>query len=64
MSSHVVTMTQKMMEKKRFKTKIGVGFIVKEKVGETEKKTREGRSRRTKKEVVGCVQDVVDKREL
>ena len=35
--------------------------VVKAKVGEVEKITREGRSRRTRKEVVGCVQRVVGK---
>ena len=33
--------------------------VVMEKVGEMEENTREGRSRRVSKEVVGCVQDVV-----
>ena len=43
------------------KTKIAVGSVVKAKVGELEKITREGISRRTTKEVVGCVQSVVGK---
>ena len=38
------------------KTKIGVGFVVKANVGELEKITKKGRSRRMRKEVVGCVQ--------
>ena len=38
------------------KTKIGVGSVVKAKVGESEKIIREGRSTRMIKEVVGCVQ--------
>ena len=47
---------------KQTKTKIGVGSVVKAKVGELEKITREGRSRRMRKEVVGCVQSVVGKK--
>ena len=39
-----------------------MGAVVKAKVGEMEENTREGRSRRTRKEVVGCVQDVVGKK--
>ena len=50
-----------MKEKKRIKTKIGVGYVVKEKVEETEENIWEGRSIRMRKEVVGCVQDVVGK---
>ena len=38
-----------------------VGYVVKAKVGELEKITRKGRTRRMKKEVVGCVQSVVGK---
>ena len=48
-----------MKEKKRIKTKIGVGSVVKAKVGDMEENTREGRNSRIRKEVVGCVQDVV-----
>ena len=44
---------------KQTKTKIGVGSVVKAKVGELEKITRERRSRRMRKEVVGCVHRVV-----
>ena len=47
--------------KKQTKTKIGVGSVVKAKVRELEKITREGRRRRMRKEVVGCVQRVVGK---
>ena len=46
---------------KQTKTKIGVGSVVKAKVGELEKITRKGRCRRMRKEVVGCVQRVVGK---
>ena len=49
---------------KQAKTKIGVGSVVKAKVVELEKITREGRSRRTRKEVVGCVQRVVGKNKV
>ena len=48
-----------MKEKKRINPKIRVGYLVKAKVGNTEEKKREGRSRRMRKEVVGCVQAVV-----
>ena len=46
---------------KQTKTKIGVGSVVKAKVGELEKITREGRSMRMRKELVGYVQSVVGK---
>ena len=46
---------------KQTKTKIVVGSVVKAKVGELEKITRKVRSRRMRKEVVGCVQSVVGK---
>ena len=46
---------------KQTKTKIGMGSVVKAKVGELEKITREGRSRRMRKDVVGCFQRVVVK---
>ena len=38
-----------------------VGSVVKAKVGELEKITRKGRTRRMSKDVVGCVQGVVGK---
>ena len=46
---------------KQTETKIVVGSVVQAKVGELEKITRKGRSRRMRKEVVGCVQSVVGK---
>ena len=46
---------------KQTKTKILVGSVVKAKVGELEKITRKGRSRRMRKEVVVCVNIVVGK---
>ena len=49
---------------KHTKTKIGVGSVVKAKVGELENTTREGRIRRMKKEVVGCVQRGIGKNKL
>ena len=49
------------MEKKRTKIKIGVGYVLKANIVEMEEKIREGRTRRIRKEVVGCVQDVVVK---
>ena len=50
--------------KKHTKTKIRVGSIVKAKVIELEKTTREGRIRRTSKYVVGYVQSVVGKKKF
>ena len=41
------------------KTKIGMGSVVKAKVGELENIIREGRIRRMRKEVVGCVHSVM-----
>ena len=49
---------------KQTKTKIGVGSVVKAKVGELDKITREGRSIRMSKEVVECVQSVVGKKKF
>ena len=46
---------------KQTKTKIGVGNVVKAKGGELENITREVRSRRVRKELVGCVQSLVGK---
>ena len=46
-----------MKDKNHKKTKIGVGSVVTEEVGEMKNNTREGRSRRTRKEVAGCVHD-------
>ena len=48
--------------KKQTKTKIGVMSVVKAKVGDLESIKREGRSRRMRKEVVGCVKSVVGKK--
>ena len=64
MSSPVVTIKEGMNMKKQTKKKIGVGSVVKAKVGELEKITREGRSRRMSKEVMGCVQSVVGKKKF
>ena len=64
MSSPVVNAREGMEMTKQTKTKIGVGSIVKAKVGELENITREGRSRSMRKEVVGCVQIVVGKNNL
>ena len=50
--------------KKQTKTKIGVGSVVKTKVGELGNITREGRIRIMIKEVVGCVQSVLEKNML
>ena len=48
--------------KNQNKTKIGVGSVVKAKVEDLENLTREGRSRRMRKELVRCVQDMVGKK--
>ena len=48
--------------KKHTKTKIRVGSVVKAKVGELEKITSEGRIRRIRKKVVGCLWSVVRKK--
>ena len=45
---------------KETKTKLVVGSVVKAKVGELEKITSKGRTRRMRKEVVGCAQSAVD----
>ena len=50
--------------KKQNKTKIGMRSVVKVKVGELEKITREGRIRRMSKEVVGYVQALEAKNKL
>ena len=51
-----------MKEKKRIKTKIRVGYIVKANVLEIYENTREGRIRRIIKEMFGCVQTVAGKK--
>ena len=60
--SPAVTVKERVEMKNQTKTKIGVGSIVKAKAGWLEKITREGRSSRIRKEVVGCVQSVVGKK--
>ena len=64
MSSPVVKIAQEMMEKKWIKTNIGMGSVVKAKVGDMEENTREGRIRRIRKVLMGCVQAVVGKKKL
>ena len=53
-----------MKEKNQIKTKIGVGSVVKAKVGEMEENTRERRIRSMRKELMGRVQAVVEKKKL
>ena len=53
-----------MKVKNQTKTKIGVEYVVKAKVGYLEKITREGRRRSMRKEVLGCVHSVVGKKNL
>ena len=64
MSSPVLKIAEGMKVKKQNKTKIDVVSVVKAKVRELEKVIREGRIRRMRKEVVGCVQDVVGKKKF
>ena len=61
MSSPDLKMVEETKVKNQNKTKIGVGSVVKIKVGELEKMTTEGKIRRMRKYVVGCVQDMVVK---
>ena len=62
MRSPVIIIAQFMMGKKCINTKIRVGSVVKAKDGDLVVKTREGRIRRTRKEVGGCVQAMVWKK--
>ena len=62
MSSPVFTNKEGTKEKKRIKTQIGVGYIIKAKVEETKEKIRQGRTRSMRKEVVVCVNAVVRKK--
>ena len=62
--SHVVTITKEIKDKKRVKKKIVVVYVVNSKVGYMEDNTREVIIRRTSKEVVGCLKDVVFKKKL
>ena len=64
MSSPVVTKKEGMKMTKQAKTKIVVGSVVKATVGELENITREGRSRSTSKEVVGCIHSVAGKKKF
>ena len=64
MSSPAIDVKEGMEMTKQTKTKIGVGSVVKVEVGELEKITREGRSRRIRKDVVGCVQSLVGKKKF
>ena len=59
MLSHI---TKEMKEKKRIKTKIVLGYVVKVKVGEIADNKMEVRVSRMSKEVVGCVQAVLSKK--
>ena len=64
MISPVVTVKEGMEIKKQTKTKIGLGSVVKAKVGELENITREGRIRGMRKYVVIFVQTVVGNNNL
>ena len=60
MISAVFTVKEGMETKNQIKKKIEVGYVVKAKVRELEKITRDLRSMRMSQEVVGCVQIVVE----
>ena len=62
MSSPDAAIKKEKNEKKCRKKKIDAGNLVKEKFGEMEEKKSEGRSRRARKELVVCVQDVIGKK--
>ena len=64
MSSPVITITEGVKSKKQNKTKIRVGSVVKAEVGELENITRERRSIRMRKEVVGFFQAVLGKKKF
>ena len=64
MRSHVLTIAEGMEENKRVKTKIGVGSVVKAKVGEMGDNIREGRSRSISKDVVVCAQAVLSNKKI
>ena len=64
MSSPVLTIVEGVKMKKQNKTKIGVGSVVKARVGELENITREGKSGGIRKEEVGCDQAVVGEKKF
>ena len=62
--SPVLTIAEGMKVMNQYRTKIRTGSVVKVKVGELEKITREGKIRRIRKEVVVCAQDVGGEKKL
>ena len=62
MSSIVGPLIKERKEAKRHKMDINVGLFVTAKDGEMEDNTKEGGIRRMRKDIVGCVQDVVGKK--
>ena len=64
MSSPVFTISHKIMDTNRTKTKLWVGSVVKAKVGYMEEKKKEGIITSIRKEGVRCVQDLVGKKKL
>ena len=60
----VEKMMKETKEEKQRKTNIRVGSVVTSKVRYMEEKNREGRIRRTRKEVVGCSQAVMGKKKF
>ena len=64
MISYAITITEGMKVKNQNKTKIGVGSVVKAKIGELEDIIREGRISSTRKEVVVRFHAVVGKKKF
>ena len=64
MRAPVVTVKKVAEMNKQTKKKIGLGSVLKSKVGELEKTTRERRIRSMRIEVMGCVQSVTGKKKL
>ena len=62
MSPPVLTIVEGMKVKNQNKTKIGVGSFLKTKVGELEETKRGGISKGTRKDVVGCLQAIVGRK--
>ena len=61
MSSPVYTTPKERKEVKWINVKITAGFFVTDNIEYMEEKSKEGRRICIRKEVVGCVQDVVEK---
>ena len=64
MRSHVLTISEGMKDKKRVNTKIGVGSVVKAKVGDMGDNIREGRISGISKDVVVCAQAMLSNKKI